>query len=66
MGFKHNLLYGFLRAKKDRLKLLYEHKLQILFILWTFPGFLGLSLFLSLYFSACGRGGSLVLYCLKR
>jgi SAM-dependent methyltransferase len=65
MGFKHNLLYGFLRAKKDRLKILSEHRWQSLFIFWTFPGFLGLSLFLSLYFSAWGRGGSLVLYALK-
>lgn len=66
IGLKHNLLYRLLRAKKDRLKILSQHGLQALFMLWTFPGFLGLSLILSLYFSALKRGGSLVLYSGKR
>ena len=65
-GIEHNLLYRIFRAKKERWVLLNQHKLQMLFILWTLPMLAGLSLILSLYDSTVKSGGCLELYCWKR
>ncbi|HVP35768.1 MAG TPA: class I SAM-dependent methyltransferase [Terriglobales bacterium] len=65
-GIEHNLLYRIFRSKKDRLKILKQHRLQALFILWTLPVLGSPSLILSLYDSMLRGGGSLELYCWKR
>lgn len=65
-GIKHNLLYDFLRAKKDRLRILNRHRVESLLILWSLPLLAPLSLILSLWDSTVKAGGSLELYCRKR
>lgn len=65
LGLKHNLLYSFFREKKDRKKILNKHLSQFFFLLWSFTGFLFLSLILSIFTSVIKKGGSLELYCWK-
>jgi SAM-dependent methyltransferase len=66
LGLKHNLLYSFFREKKRRKKLINHYSLSFLFILGSLPGFMFLSLALSVITSAIKKGGSLMLYCRKK
>ncbi len=66
LGLKHNLLYSFFREKRRRKELILQHPVSFLFILGSLPGFMFLSLILSIVSSAFKKGGSLMLYCWKK